>query len=112
MRSTLILSLFLCALARSGPAGELGPRVFPNPISASDPDAVNRVMHVDQVDAGSVMSVYNMIGEKIYSRALKGNGDPWDLVNSNGGQAPTGVYIVLNQPPSGKSSVQRIAILQ
>ena len=117
MRLTLILSLFLTAgalLAYSGGSGDFNPRVYPNPVSAANADQVSRIVHVDRVDADSVMNVYNMIGEKIYSMVLSGNAgqDTWNLVNTNGIQVVTGIYVVVIQSPAGKSSVQRIAILQ
>ena len=117
MRLTLILSLFLIAgalIAYSGGSADFNPRLYPNPVSAANADPVNRLLHVDQADADSVLNVYNMIGEKIYSMALKGSAgqDTWNLVNTNGIQVVTGIYVVVIQSPTGKSSVQRIAILQ
>ena len=80
-------------------------------LEAGIKDLVNAYLHIDQAQNGCVMSVYNMIGEKIYNKVLSGTGDFWNLVNNNGVHVVTGVYLVLIQSPAGKTSVQRIAIL-
>lgn len=120
MRISFLPSLIFFALASLAPASggyaddESRPRVWPNPVNIADKSLVNRLLHVDQVEPGSTLSIYNMIGEKIYNRALNGGAFPetWDLVNNNGVHVVTGVYVILIQAPSGKSSIHRIAILQ
>lgn len=95
------------------PAGDL-PRLYPNPVylDAMDPNA--QVLRFDAVEPGSSAEIFNLVGERVINLALQGDPhrDYWDCVNYNGAPVATGVYIVMIKQPSGKKTVQRMAIVR
>jgi endoglucanase len=100
--------------ATSTPVQGLVPRVYPNPVNLNDTDAVSRVTHFDQVEPGTAVQVYNVIGDKVWEFSLTGNPsrDYWDGVNANGATVATGVYLFLFKQPSGKQTMLRVAVIR
>ena len=95
------------------PAGDL-PRLYPNPVYLDSPDPNARLFRFDAVEPGSTAELFNLVGERVITLNLKGDPhqDSWDCVNYNGADVATGVYIVMIKQPSGKKSVQRMAVVR
>jgi hypothetical protein len=72
------------------------------------------MLRFDAVEPGSTAEIFNLVGERVINVALQGDPhkDSWDCVNYNGAPVATGVYIVMIKQPSGKKTVQRMAIVR
>jgi len=83
-----------------GPTAQL----YPNPFN---PD--KELFYLGNVPANEKMTIYNLIGERVYSVTLKGNpnADYWDGLNSNGVKVVTGIYFVVIQ-----GNVYRLAVVR
>jgi hypothetical protein len=81
--------------------------IYPNPYN---PDK-GEVYHLGNVAAGETLTIYNMIGELVYSQKLKGNPslDTWDGLNNNGVKVVTGIYFLV---VSGSKQTQRLAVVR
>ena len=110
---TLTPSMTPLSTATAVPAGQL-PRLYPNPVylDALDPNA--HVLRFDAVEPGSTAEIFNLVGERVINVKLTGDPhrDSWDCVNYNGAGVATGVYIVMIKEPSGKTTIQRMAIVR
>ena len=85
----------------------IGTQIYPNPYN---PDK-GEFFHLGNVPAGETMTIYNMIGELVYSQRLKGNPalDTWDGLNNNGVKVVTGIYFLV---VSGNKQVLRLAVVR
>ncbi len=82
-------------------------QIYPNPFN---PDR-GEVFHLGNVPAGETLTIYNLIGEFVYSSKIKGNPalDVWDGMNANGIRVVTGIYFITI---SGSSQIYRMAVLR
>jgi hypothetical protein len=92
-----------------GAPGGLQPRAYPDPFEPSR----GQRLHFDQVEAGSRINIYDLVGRKVRSLAAAGlpQQDAWDGHNDNGQLAVTGVYLVVVTQPSGRKDTLRVAVL-
>ena len=99
--------LLIAALALLMPLAAAAAQIYPNPVN---PDR-GELLHLGDVQQGQRMTIYNAVGESVYSATLTGvpSQDVWDCVNSNGVQVVTGVYFVVI---SGVSEVYRVAVVR
>jgi hypothetical protein len=119
LRTLSLLACFFWLLAPSlGLADGVGlvaaPQLYPNPVDLGNQDLNAQLLHFDQVEPGSHADIFNVVGERVIALTLKGDyhQDVWDCVNANGARVATGVYVVMIQQPSGRKTVQRVAILK
>lgn len=82
-------------------------QIYPNPFN---PDR-GEVFRLGNVPAGETMTIYNLIGEFVYSAKIRGNPalDAWDGMNANGIRVVTGIYFITI---SGSSKIYRMAVLR
>jgi hypothetical protein len=84
----------------------VGPdaQLYPNPFN---PD--KELFYLGNVPAGAQMTIYNLIGERVYNLKLKGdpNFDHWDGLNNNGVKVVTGIYFVVID-----GNVHRLAVVR
>jgi hypothetical protein len=88
--------------------------LYPNPFRPNDPDPAQRYLRIGRVEAGTLMTVYDLAGDQVWTTPLAGNFmvDIWDGVNQNGEPVVTGVYFVVLEQPTAGSSVHRIAVVR
>jgi hypothetical protein len=85
--------------------------VYPNPFY---PDSSSSLFHVGNVQAGQEMTIYDMIGRLVYSKALVGNPqvDTWDGSNNNGVTVGTGIYILVITGDGQQNQIYRVAVVR